>query len=240
MKNIMKNIYSAFDTLTITEFHKGEKVEGIYPVFFPLVGLVMGLILCLVFAMFYLFFPLHIAIIFTIFAYIVFTGAKHVDDFADYVDALLGGRTVEQRRKILTDPDAGTFAIIAILFLVVLYFEILSQFGSDIVFVSLFLMPAFARWSILYPLYEEIETNEVKRYSKFDLYIITIVIAGVGILLIGWHALVLMMVAAILASVVFHKSSKLFGSIHQDVQGFIIELNSVLFLFGLYILITLF
>lgn len=237
----MNHIYTVFDLLTVTDFREGKKGGDIYPIWFPLVGFVIGLILCLVFAIFYLFFPLDIAIVFSIFAYAIFTAGKHIDDFADYIDALLGGRTVERRQEILRDSNAGTFAIVAIIFLLVLYFKMFSQFESTYVFMSLFLMPAIARWSILYPVLEEIKEGEqMKKYTKHDFYIITAVVAIIGFLLLGWHALVLMLIASILASVIFHKSSKIFGNGHDDVRGFIIESNGIIFLLGLYILIVLF
>ncbi|MEX2405389.1 MAG: adenosylcobinamide-GDP ribazoletransferase [Candidatus Paceibacterota bacterium] len=241
MTRMMQHIYTAFDFLTVTDFREGKHGGDIYPVFFPVVGLVTGLIFCLVFSVFYLFFPIDIAVIFSIFAYAIFTGAKHLDDFADYIDAFLGGRNISDRQRILDDPDAGTFAIVAIIFLLMLYFKIFSLFSSDVIFSALLLMPVISRWSVLFPVYEEVRKEKrMNKFSKYDFYIATVIVAGISSWVLGWHALVLMVVAFMLASVIFHKSEKIFEDGFYDILGFTIESNSILFLLGIYILSALF
>ena len=46
------------------------------------------------------------------------TGFIHVDGFMDCCDAILSRRDLEERRRILKDPRVGSFAVIAIIFLV--------------------------------------------------------------------------------------------------------------------------
>ena len=46
------------------------------------------------------------------------TGFFHVDGFMDCCDAILSRRDLEERRRILKDPRVGSFAVIAIIFLV--------------------------------------------------------------------------------------------------------------------------
>jgi adenosylcobinamide-GDP ribazoletransferase len=45
-------------------------------------------------------------------AWIVLTGALHVDGFCDVCDGLFGGQTAEDRLRIMKDPHLGTFGLV--------------------------------------------------------------------------------------------------------------------------------
>jgi len=45
-------------------------------------------------------------------AWVVATGALHVDGFCDLCDGLLGGHTPEERLRIMRDPHLGTFGLV--------------------------------------------------------------------------------------------------------------------------------
>src|SRR4051794_38351947 len=44
-------------------------------------------------------------------AWVVLTGALHLDGFCDLCDGLFGGHTPEDRLRIMKDPHVGTFAL---------------------------------------------------------------------------------------------------------------------------------
>jgi adenosylcobinamide-GDP ribazoletransferase len=50
-------------------------------------------------------------------AWIVLTGALHVDGFCDLCDGLFGGRTIEERLRIMKDPQVGTFGLVGAILL---------------------------------------------------------------------------------------------------------------------------
>jgi adenosylcobinamide-GDP ribazoletransferase len=58
--------------------------------------------------------PADVAAAFAVVAGVLATGALHEDGLADTVDALAGGRTVEDRIAILDDPRHGTYGVLAI------------------------------------------------------------------------------------------------------------------------------
>lgn len=68
-------------------------------------------------------------------AWVVLTGALHVDGLCDLCDGLLGGRTAEERLRIMKDPHVGTFGLVgAILLLLgkwVLLGETLARSVAD-------------------------------------------------------------------------------------------------------------
>ncbi len=73
----------------------------------------------------------------------VATGGMHLDGFMDVTDAVRSWRDVERRREILKDSHVGSFAVIAVVFL------ILGQFAcflsTDVPSGVLFLIPALSR-----------------------------------------------------------------------------------------------
>jgi cobalamin 5'-phosphate synthase/cobalamin synthase len=64
-------------------------------------------------------------------AWILITGALHVDGFCDLWDGLFGGRTLEDRLRIMQDPHVGTFGLVGALLLLlgkwVMLVELLSR-----------------------------------------------------------------------------------------------------------------
>jgi adenosylcobinamide-GDP ribazoletransferase len=79
---------------------------------YPLVGTLLGALLggwtALLRA--YLHSPL-VAAFFVLLAWVLLTGALHLDGFCDLCDGLFGGRTPEDRLRILRDPHLGTFGL---------------------------------------------------------------------------------------------------------------------------------
>src|SRR5262245_35560965 len=45
-------------------------------------------------------------------AWVVLTGALHVDGFCDVCDGLFGGQTAEDRLRIMKDPHLGAFGLV--------------------------------------------------------------------------------------------------------------------------------
>jgi adenosylcobinamide-GDP ribazoletransferase len=90
--------------------------------YFPLIGWIVG---GLSFGFFYLsslIFPVAIAIIISIFAGVLITGAFHEDGLADVFDGFGGGWEKQQILTIMKDSQVGTFGVIALIMLIALKF----------------------------------------------------------------------------------------------------------------------
>lgn len=55
--------------------------------------------------------PPALAAFLVLLCWVLITGALHLDGFCDLCDGLFGGRTPEDRLRIMKDPQRGTFAI---------------------------------------------------------------------------------------------------------------------------------
>lgn len=58
---------------------------------------------------------------------LILTGAIHIDGFLDSCDALLASTTVERRLEILKDPRHGTFAIVGMVLLTIVWLASLYE-----------------------------------------------------------------------------------------------------------------
>jgi adenosylcobinamide-GDP ribazoletransferase len=79
---------------------------------FPVVGLLLGALLggwTLLLAQFTS--PMIGAFI-ILAAWVLITGALHIDGFCDLCDGLFGGKTPEERLEIMKDPHVGTFGLV--------------------------------------------------------------------------------------------------------------------------------
>lgn len=94
-------------------------------VFLPLVGFVIGILASLVFLLMSYFFPTSVALLLTMIAMILLTGAFHEDAFADSVDGFGGGDTPGKIIKIMKDSRIGTYGTVALVFALALKFNLL-------------------------------------------------------------------------------------------------------------------
>ena len=60
-------------------------------------------------------------------AWVVLTGALHLDGFCDLCDGLFGGRTPEERLRIMKDPHLGTFGLAGGVLLLLGKFVVLAE-----------------------------------------------------------------------------------------------------------------
>lgn len=78
-------------------------------------------------------FPYSIAVILTIVARVLLTGALHEDGLADFLDGFGGGNTKDKILSIMKDSHAGTYAILGL----ILYFLLLDNILLNIPFSQL-------------------------------------------------------------------------------------------------------
>ena len=100
--------------------------------YFPLIGYIVGGIGALVFALVYKVFSVELAIIFSLIANILTTGAFHEDGFADVCDGFGGGWTKEKILKIMKDSAIGAYGAIGLVLLFAIkFFAIKSAIDTD-------------------------------------------------------------------------------------------------------------
>lgn len=118
-------------------------------VWFPLVGLGIGW--CLVFvyqAASQWAVPLAAAAL-TVTALVILTGALHLDGLADVCDALAGGRTVDDRLRIMKDPHVGAIAVVGLICVVLLKVTLIASVSSAEVLRALVVMPCLGRYAMV-------------------------------------------------------------------------------------------
>ncbi len=101
--------------------------------YFPLVGVVVGGIGAAIFWLTGLIFPPAIAVLLSMAATIVATGAFHEDGFADVCDGFGGGYTKARALEIMKDSRLGTFGTVGLVLMLSLKFAALIQMDIAVV-----------------------------------------------------------------------------------------------------------
>ena len=137
---------SMFSVIPIPGSVWDEEARPLMTLFLPAVGLVRGGVWTL---LAYLTRLLELpglvgAAILCAYPFLV-TGGIHMDGYLDVTDAVKSYRALEERRKILKDPNVGSFAVLAGILLVMTQFALLASAGEDAELFSLLLIPAVSR-----------------------------------------------------------------------------------------------
>lgn len=95
--------------------------------YFPLIGWIVGSVAFGVYFVFNFLVSPEIAVIFSMIASVLVTGAFHEDGFADVCDGFGGGWTKEKILMIMKDSAIGAYGAIGLVLLLVLKFQGLTQ-----------------------------------------------------------------------------------------------------------------
>ena len=201
--------------------------------YFPVVGLIIGLLLaglyCLMRGIFSV--PLVSTILVTVL--VLLTGAHHLDGLSDTFDALVAGRTTEQRLSIMADTRVGVFGILSIVLTLLIKYAALMGIAS----VSILIMvPVVSRWTmagaiLIFPAARKSGMGfAAKNGASWKSFAAATVIALlVMILFCGW------IVGPILMAVLFGLVCcfgllfrRLFGGLTGDCYGALVELGEVM------------
>jgi adenosylcobinamide-GDP ribazoletransferase len=99
--------------------------------YFPLIGYIVGGIGAIVFAISYKVFSLELAILLSLLANILTTGAFHEDGFADVCDGFGGGWTKEKILKIMKDSAIGAYGAMGLVLLLAIKFFAIKEVISS-------------------------------------------------------------------------------------------------------------
>jgi adenosylcobinamide-GDP ribazoletransferase len=115
--------------------------------FFPLVGLLVGGLLVGLGDLFLMVWPAPISAALLLLAWVLATGALHLDGFLDTCDGLLGGDTPEKRLHIMKDERVGAFAVLAGTLLLLLKYLTLWSVQDRL--EACLLAAVLGRWAIV-------------------------------------------------------------------------------------------
>ena len=82
-------------------------------------------------------------------AWILITGAIHLDGFGDICDGLYAGHTPEERLRIMKDPHIGAMAVVGLCALLLLKFALISSLTSTVITRALLLTPCLGRYAMV-------------------------------------------------------------------------------------------
>ncbi len=224
----MISIIAAFQFLTIfptiirrmfTAQEMGRSVA-----WFPLVGLVLGATLCGVNYLSQLIFPANVSTALTLFSWVIFTRAFHLDGFMDTCDGLFGGFTVERRLEIMKDSRVGVFGVAGgVLVLLTQYSALVSSLNP---LPALVLATTLGRWACPVVIYafpyarEDGLGFEMKGNVGLKEVLIATLIAGiVSWFMFSWVGLALMLGAVTVSFLIAFYAMRLLPGLTGDIYG---------------------
>ena len=113
--------------------------------YFPLVGILVGALGGLTFLLAALVLPVSIALLFSMAATLLVTGAFHEDGLADAVDGFGGGWTRERTLEIMKDSRIGSYGAIALVLLLLAKFMALVELDMLLIAPALIAGHALSR-----------------------------------------------------------------------------------------------
>ena len=202
-------------------------------VFFPVVGLIIGIILAALSRVLGLVFPDTITAALIVAALAILTGAHHMDGLMDTFDAMVAGRTRQQRLEIMSDTRVGTFGITAACLLLIIKYAAISVTAGP---AAILAFPMVSRWAVagiilLFPPAKKAGSGfTVKSNSDWPGFtwatVITLILLIVSAGLIAGPVLMMTVLALACLTGLFFKW--LFGGLTGDCYGALVEISEAL------------
>jgi adenosylcobinamide-GDP ribazoletransferase len=150
--------------------HSAEQLDGATR-YFPLVGIIVGAAAAIVLALATLRLPLGVAVLLSMLASVMITGAFHEDGLADSADGLYGGWTVQDRLRIMKDSRSGVFGVLALILVLGLKYASLCALGWPAAACALLFAHPFSRCCAVWvmqrlPYVREDETSRAKPIAR--------------------------------------------------------------------------
>jgi adenosylcobinamide-GDP ribazoletransferase len=203
--------------------------------YFPLVGLMIGGSLVGIDHLLTLFLPSNVTAALVLTGWILCTGALHLDGFLDSCDGLFGGRTPEDRLRILRDERVGAFAVIGGVLLLLVKFQALAVLSPRS--AALCLAPVLGRWGmavavVAFP-YARSEGlgRTMKDQAAWSQALLASAIAIVAAWFsAGWHGMTFLLLSGVLMFLVVCFVRMRLPGLTGDIYGALCELLEVLVL----------
>ena len=113
--------------------------------YFPLVGLVVGSVTAVVYVAAHALWVTPVAVLLSMVAGILLTGAFHEDGFADVCDGFGGGHTPDRVLEIMKDSRVGAYGVIGAVCMLMLKWQALAALPAHVVPAALLLAHPLSR-----------------------------------------------------------------------------------------------
>ncbi len=206
--------------------------------YFPFIGYLVGGLGSLVFIGANAILGMDVAVICSIAAMVLLTGAFHEDAFADFCDGFGGGYTREKILSIMKDSRIGTYGAVGLCFLLLFKYVLLRELDPTIFPLILISVHVFSRFIVVILIYtsQYVGSAEVSK-STFvgnDKPIGTFIISMLWIVPLFYFAeisaiLCLLSVQLILLLYFRYYIHKKTGGYTGDILGTLQQLSEILF-----------
>jgi adenosylcobinamide-GDP ribazoletransferase len=164
------------------------------------------------------------------------TRGLHYDGVADVVDAAFGGHTTEDRLRIMKDPHVGSFAVVALVLIILLQVQFIALLTGKAV-AALVAAEMISRWATIRPM---LWTTYAKKTglgllfekSAWRYIATTLLTLGATYVFIGSAGILLMFVASICAYTISLFARYRFGGMTGDICGCIIIVTELIVIAG--------
>jgi len=171
-------------------------------------------------------------------AWVVLTGALHLDGLADSADAWVGGLgDREKTLAIMKDPRCGPAGVVALVLVLLLKFAALASFAS-IPWAALLLAPWLARACltalfVTTPYVRSGGLGSALADAPRQACILALILTAIGSLLFGWHGLLALAFAASVFGLWRQACVNRLGGFTGDTAGALAEIVELAILVGL-------
>jgi adenosylcobinamide-GDP ribazoletransferase len=173
---------------------------------------------------------------------VLLTRGLHQDGLADTVDGLAGGRTVEDRLRIMRDPRVGAFGATALFLSLLLRYAGLLALPPSLRLPVLLCMPALGRWAMVSLAWASpsarrdggLAASFLTHLSWQQVLLSSLVVLVALTMALGGRAAVATIgVGIVLLVVIRQRCLTLLGGVTGDVLGATNEVVEILFLLAL-------
>lgn len=203
-------------------------------VYFPLVGVIIGLILVGLNWLLGLLLPSALTNVLLVVSVVAISGALHLDGLVDTCDGLAGGKTVEERWRVMGDSRAGGFGIIGVCCLLLIKYVALNNVPASWLMQTLVLMPLLSRWAMVYALfaYPYAKPSGLGKVfkqgaSRLRFIVATLIALVAAVILAQLAGFVIMLAIWVIALAVATYMKGKFGGLTGDTYGAINEVAEV-------------
>jgi len=162
------------------------------------------------------------------------SGALHLDGLVDTCDGLAGGKTVEERWRVMDDSRAGGFGIIGVCCLLLVKYVALNNVPASWLMPTLVLMPMLSRWAMVYALfaYPYAKPSGLGKVfkqgaSRLRFIVATLIALVAAVILAQLSGFVIMLAIWVIALAVATYLKGKFGGLTGDTYGAINEVAEV-------------
>lgn len=205
--------------------------------YFPLVGAIVGGIVALALFGLQQIFPFPLAIILSIVAGLLITGALHEDGFADFCDGYGGGHTKERILAIMKDRSIGVYGAVGVVSILAVKFFSLLSINPERIIVSLIAAHTFSRLTPVFLMFtshyvrpdETAKAKTVGNNASLGSLLVASLVGGASLFLLSINQAIVVLVVVTVLFIGFRAYIiKRTGGYTGDVLGALQQITEVI------------